>query len=63
MACMSRAKDVTRAASNQSCNGRDGEKLERKRGMLILARWNWTSYNTFMQDMMHRLDDVALTTT
>ena len=29
MAYMSRADDVSRA-SNQSCNGRDGEKLERK---------------------------------
>jgi len=28
--CMSRANDDSRAASNQSCNGRDGEKLERK---------------------------------
>jgi len=27
---MSRANDVSQAALNQSCNGRDGEKLERK---------------------------------
>jgi len=30
MAYMSRANDVSRAASNQSCNGRGGEKLQRK---------------------------------
>jgi len=30
MAYMSRASDVSQAASHQSCNGRDGEKLERK---------------------------------
>ena len=30
MAYMSSANDVSQAASNQSCNGRDGEKLERK---------------------------------
>jgi len=28
---MSRANDVSQAASKQSCNGRDGEKLERKK--------------------------------
>ena len=27
---MSRANDVSQAASKQSCNGRDGDKLERK---------------------------------
>ena len=30
MAYLSRANDVSQAASNQSCNGRDGEKLKRK---------------------------------
>ena len=30
MAYLSRANDVSQAASNQSCNGRDGAKLERK---------------------------------
>ena len=30
MAYMSRANDVSQSASNQSYNGRDGEKLERK---------------------------------
>ena len=30
VAYMSSANDVSQAASNQSCNGRDGEKLERK---------------------------------
>jgi len=30
MAYMSRANDVSQAASNQSCNGRDGEKVEHK---------------------------------
>ena len=31
MACMSRGNDVSQAASKQSCNGRDGEKLDRKK--------------------------------
>ena len=31
MACLSRGNDVSQAASKQSCNGRDGEKLDRKK--------------------------------
>jgi len=30
MAYLSRANDASQAASNQSCNGRDGANLERK---------------------------------
>jgi len=30
MTYLSRANDASQAASNQSCNGRNGEKLERK---------------------------------
>ena len=37
MLYLSRANDVSQAASNQSCNGRDDEKIERKRDMHIHA--------------------------
>jgi len=37
MARMSRANDVSRA-SNQSCNGRDGDNLERKECKKVYSR-------------------------
>jgi hypothetical protein len=69
MAYVSPANDVSQAASKQSCNGRDGEKLKRKECKKVCSprrsndRSGHGCNDRFMQCMIHRLDDVALTTT